>query len=206
MTVSGPDTVISWPAFSSFIDYELEFAAIIGKKGSQISAAKAREHIFGYTIFNDWSARDEQIKAMDAGALGGPFPSKDFANSIGPCIVTADEIADPYDLKMDVFLNGERVGGGTSADMHYRFEDLIAYLTRGYDLHPGEIIGSGTVGTGCSLENRRLVKSGDAIEMRIEGIGALRNNVIAPHLEGKLPDDLLTALGLAIQRARASSR
>lgn len=200
MTVTGPDAVIDWPAFSRFIDYELEFAAVIGSSGSQIDAQSAHSHIFGYTIFNDWSARDEQIKAMEAGVLGGPFPSKDFANSIGPCIVTSDEIDDPYNLEMEVHINGVRAGGGNSGGMYYRFEELIAYLTRGHALFPGEVIGSGTVGNGCSLENRRLVRPGDTIEMSVAGIGTLRNKVLAPHLEGELPETVLQALGAALRR------
>jgi 2-keto-4-pentenoate hydratase/2-oxohepta-3-ene-1,7-dioic acid hydratase in catechol pathway len=203
MTVVGPDAEIAWPGFSSFIDYELELAIVIGKGGSQIEPSSAHEHIFGYTIFNDWSARDEQIVAMDAGAFGGPFPSKDFANSIGPCIVTADEIADAYDLEMEAYVNGQLVGSGNSSGMHYRWGDLLAYLTRGHALHPGEVIGSGTVGTGCSLENRHLVKHGDVIELKVPQIGTLRNRVSAPHLDGKLPDTVVHALGAAIQQARA---
>ena len=116
--------------------------------------------------------------------------------------MTADEFDDPYALEMTAYLNGERVGGGRSGSMHYRFETLIEYLTRGHAVCPGEVLGSGTVGTGCSLENRRLVRPGDTVELRIEGIGALRNQVLAPHLEDTLPDAFFPALGAAIARAR----
>jgi 2-keto-4-pentenoate hydratase/2-oxohepta-3-ene-1,7-dioic acid hydratase in catechol pathway len=202
LSTIGPDDVVDWPSFSNFIDYELEFAAVIGREGRGIARADALGHIFGYTIFNDWSARDEQIKAMESGVGGVPSPGKDFANAFGPCIVTADEVGDPYDLQMEVSLNGRRVGGGSTSGMHYRFEDLIEYLTRANAMFPGEIIGSGTVGTGCSLENRQLVKHGDTVELKVERIGVLKNRVSAPHLEGALPDSFMHALGSAIQRAR----
>ena len=100
MSVSGPDVDVTWPTYSRYIDYELEWAAVIGKTGSQIGAATARDYIFGYSVFNDWSARDEQMKVMGVSLNLGPGQGKDFANGLGPCIVTADEIANPYDLTM----------------------------------------------------------------------------------------------------------
>ncbi len=200
--VTGTDTDITWPSFSNFIDYELEWAAVIGKSARDVKREDARDYIFGYTVFNDWSARDEQIKVSESPVSGGvPSPGKDFANSIGPCIVTADEISDPYALEMAVRLNGERVGGGSTGGMHYRFEDLIQYLSARHGLYPGEIIGSGTVGSGCSLENRHLVRPGDTIELEVEGIGVLRNRVLAPHIDHQSLS-FGQALGLAIVRSR----
>ncbi|MFT3755708.1 MAG: fumarylacetoacetate hydrolase family protein [Pseudoxanthomonas sp.] len=200
--VIGPEAELEWPAFSNFIDYELEWAAVIGKQARNVKRDDARGYIFGYTVFNDWSARDEQIKVSESPVSGGvPSPGKDFANSLGPCIVTADEIADPYALEMQARVNGERVGGGSTGGMHYRFENLIEYLSARHDLYPGEVIGSGTVGSGCSLENRHLVRPGDTIELEVEGIGVLRNRVLAPHIDlGAL--SFPQALGLAIQRSR----
>jgi len=176
--VSGPDDTIEWPAYSRLMDYECELACVIGRGGRDIGAAEARRHIFGYTIFNDFSARDAQALEM-AGGLG-PAKGKDFdrANAFGPCIVTADEIPDPYALEMIVRVNGEERSRGSSSTMHWKFEDLIAHVSRGETLHPGEILGSGTVGDGCGLEHLRFLGDGDVIELEIPPIGVLRNRVV----------------------------
>lgn len=182
LAVVGPDADVTWPPYSQFIDYEMEWAAVIGTRCHRVKKEDARLHIFGYTVFNDWSARDEQMKLMAAFLNLGPGAGKDFANSLGPCIVTADEVPDPYDLAMRVRVNGEPVSEGSTAGMHYRFEDLIEYLSRGHDLLPGEVLGSGTVGGGCSLETGRRLLPGDVVELAVQGIGALRNRVLAPHM------------------------
>jgi len=182
MSVVGPEMDVVWPEYSQYIDYELELAAVIGKAGRKISRDNARDHIFGYTIFNDWSARDEQMKAMDHAINLGPGAGKDFANGFGPCIVTADELTNPYGLTMTARVNGEELSRGTSADMHFKFEQLIEHLTRSHALNPGEIIGSGTVGTGCGAERGERYAPGDLFELEIEGIGVLRNRVVAPHM------------------------
>ena len=183
MAVVGPDVDVVWPAFSQFIDYELEWAAVIGRRVEGVSKDDPRDYIFGYSVFNDWSARDEQMKVMGGALNLGPSAGKDFANSLGPCIVTADEIPDPYALKMRCSINGEQVSEGSTAGMHWRFEDLVAYLTRGHALYPGEVICSGTVGGGSALEAGRVLKPGDEIALEVEGIGVLRNRVIAPHID-----------------------
>ncbi len=177
-SVCGTDTDVAWPAYSDKIDFELEFGCYIGRAGRDIPKEKAREHVFGYTIFNDFSARDEQAKDM-AGQLG-PGKGKDFdnANAMGPCLVTADEIGDPYRLEMRVRVNGEEWGRGNSRDMHWKFEDCIAHASRSETLHPGEFFGSGTVGNGCGLESLRFLKPGDSVELEVEGIGILRNRVV----------------------------
>lgn len=185
MSVVGPDVDVVWPPFSQTLDYEMEWAIVIGKECRGVTAAEAKGAIFGYTIFNDWSARDEQMKVMQTGALNlGPGAGKDFCNGVGPCIVTADEIPDPYALAMKVRVNGTQVSHGNSSGMHYKFEDLIAYLTRGGALYPGELICSGTVGGGCSLETGQTIRPGDVIELEVEKIGTLRNRVLAPHIAG----------------------
>lgn len=184
MGVAGPDVDIEWPPYSRSIDYEMEWAAVIGKPCRGASRDSARQHIFGYTIFNDWSARDEQFKAMQAGAINlGPARGKDFCNGVGPCIVTADEIPYPYALAMVVRVNGEEVSRGSSSGMHFKFEDLLAFLSEGTTLYPGELICSGTVGGGCSFETGQVLKSGDVIELEVEKIGVLRNRVVAPHIQ-----------------------
>lgn len=179
LAVCGTHADIVWPSYSSLMDYELEFACVIGKPGRDIPRERAREHIFGYTIFNDLSARDEQMRVME-GKLG-PGKGKDFDNGnvFGPCLVTADEIPDPYALEMVARVNGEEWSRGNSREMYHKFEDLIAYTSRSETLHPGEILCSGTVGTGCGVEQMRFLSHGDVVELEVERIGVLRNRILA---------------------------
>jgi 2-keto-4-pentenoate hydratase/2-oxohepta-3-ene-1,7-dioic acid hydratase in catechol pathway len=176
--VCGPDQDVVWPAYSKTIDYELEFACVIGKAGRNIANDKAREYIFGYTIFNDLSARDEQAQEMLSNL--GPGKGKDFDNSnpIGPCIVTADEIPDPYTLEMIVRVNGQERGRGNSREMGWKYEDCIAFVTRDETIHPGEMFCSGTVGNGSGLEIGRYVEPGEVVELEVEKIGVLRNRIV----------------------------
>ena len=172
----GPDDDIPWPVDSDWIDYELEWACVIGKPGLAIDRGRARDHIFGYTVFNDWSARDLQKTFLETGA--GPGSGKDFANSIGPCITTADEIDDPYALRMTAHINNEQWSSGSTASMFHKFEDAIAHFSRVAPLVAGEIIGSGTVLNGCGYELDRKLSVGDVVRLEVEGIGALSNRVI----------------------------
>lgn len=178
LNVIGTDEDVVWPSYSNLMDFECEFGCYIGKPGRDIAKEKAREHIFGYTIFDDFSARDEQTKDMP-GQLG-PAKGKDFdgGNAMGPCLVTADELKDPYKLAMIVRVNGEEWNRGNSSTMRWKFEDCIAHVSRSETLHSGEFFGSGTVGGGCGLEHLRFLKSGDVVELEVEGIGVLRNRVI----------------------------
>jgi 2-keto-4-pentenoate hydratase/2-oxohepta-3-ene-1,7-dioic acid hydratase in catechol pathway len=177
LNVIGTDEDVRWPAYSQLMDFELEFGCYIGAPGKDISKEAARDHIFGYTIFNDFSARDEQTREMP-GQLG-PGKGKDFdgSNAMGPCLVTADEI-DPYRLTMIARVNGEEWGRGNSSEMGWTFEDCIAHVSRSETLGAGEFFGSGTVGNGCGLEHLRFLKSGDVVELEVEGIGILRNRVL----------------------------
>ncbi len=177
-SVAGPDTTVVWPKYSQLMDFELELACVIGRTGKDISREHALEHIFGFTIFNDFSARDAQFIEM-AGRLG-PAKGKDFdgGNVLGPWIVTRDEIGDPHALNMEVRVNGERWGGGNSGSMHHKFPDILAHISNSETLHAGEVIGSGTVGTGSGNEMGRSLKSGDVVELEIEKIGVLRNRVV----------------------------
>ena len=180
-SVVGTGAEVRIPPYTEAFDYELEFGIFIGRQGVDIPKERAREHIAGYAVFNDFSARDIQVREM-RGRLG-PAKGKDFdtGNSIGPWLVTADEIPDPYDLTMIARVNGEEWSRGTSADMHYSFEELIAYISRSETLYPGDFIGSGTCsgsqGKGCGLELGRFLSSGDTVELEVEGIGILRNTV-----------------------------
>jgi 2-keto-4-pentenoate hydratase/2-oxohepta-3-ene-1,7-dioic acid hydratase in catechol pathway len=173
--VFGPDDDVPFPLDTDWIDYELEWACIIGRRGVAVNRDNARNHIFGYTVFNDWSARDLQKTFLQTGA--GPGSGKDFGNSIGPCIATADEFEDPYALKMTTHVNGELWSTGFTGDMFHSFEDALVQFSRVAPLTPGEIIGSGTVLNGCGFELDRKLAVGDLVSLEVEGIGALKNRV-----------------------------
>jgi 2-keto-4-pentenoate hydratase/2-oxohepta-3-ene-1,7-dioic acid hydratase in catechol pathway len=177
-SVIGTGGTVIWPAYSRMMDFELEFGCYIKKLAKDVSVENARDYIFGYTIYNDFSARDAQAIEM-IGQLG-PSKGKDFdtGNAMGPCLVTVDEIPNPYDLTMIARVNGEEWGRGNSGTMHWTFEDLIAFISRSETLYPGEFLGSGTVGNGCGLEAQRFLKSGDEIELEVSGIGTLVNRIV----------------------------
>jgi len=175
-TVIGPDEEIPWPAYTEKLDYELELAAIIGRRGKNISKETALDYIFGYTIWNDVSARDVQARELPINMGPGKAKDWDGSNVLGPCIVTADEV-DAGHLRMRVRVNDELWGEDTSAHMHHTFAGMIAYASQAQMLYPGEVFGSGTATGGSGLELDRFVQEGDVIEMEIEGIGILRNRV-----------------------------
>jgi len=176
--VVGPEADVVWPSQSDWMDYELEWACVVGPGGRDITRSDAASHIFGFTIFNDWSARDIQLPIMEANL--GPGEGKDFANGLGPWIATPDEFDDPYALCMTAKVNGELWSQGSTASMHHRFEDAIVQFSRERTLFPGEVIGSGTVLSGCGFELGRRLSCGDLVELSIEGLGVLRNRVIRP--------------------------
>jgi 2-keto-4-pentenoate hydratase/2-oxohepta-3-ene-1,7-dioic acid hydratase in catechol pathway len=175
-TVVGPDAELPWPAFTDRLDHELELAAVIGHRVRDVDGPRATECIFGYTIWNDLSARDVQRREMPIGL--GPSKAKDWdgSNVLGPCLVTADEF-DPSSARMSVSVNGELWAAGSSAEMHYSFSDMIAYASRAQTLYPGEVIGSGTVTGGSGMELDRWLRAGDVLELEIAGIGILRNTI-----------------------------
>ncbi len=174
----GHGTDVIWPEYAEFLDIGLELAVVIGRKGRDISRDRAPGHIFGYTILNDISARDAQMTEMP-GQLG-PAKGKDFdtGNILGPYIVTADEVSHPVALEMEARVNGECWGGGNSADMHHDFAAILAHISASETLWPGEVIGSGSVGTGCGLETGRRLRPGDRFELEIERIGILANRIV----------------------------
>ena len=180
MSFIGHEQDVIWPSYAQFLDVELEMAIVIGKKGKDITAKDAPGYIFGYSVLNDVSARDAQMKEMP-GQLG-PAKGKDFdtGNILGPWIVTADEITHPAALDMEVRVNGERWGGGNSRDMHHDFARIIEHISASVTLYPGEVIGSGTVGTGCGLEIGKRLNPGDRFELTIEKIGTLANRIVKP--------------------------
>jgi 2-keto-4-pentenoate hydratase/2-oxohepta-3-ene-1,7-dioic acid hydratase in catechol pathway len=176
-SVRGTNTTVKWPRYSKVMDYELEFGVITKNKGANIPASKARDHIFGFTIFNDFSARDAQRVEME-GRLG-PAKGKSFdgGNVIGPWIVTPDEIGDPYQLKVEARVNGKMRSQGVTEGMLFSFEEIIAHVTKDETLMPGEFIGSGAVGNGCGVELGWFLEHGDTIELEVEKIGVLKNRV-----------------------------
>jgi fumarylacetoacetate (FAA) hydrolase len=164
--VFGPDDEIPYPEGTEELDYELELAAVIGADGQ----------IAGFTVMNDWSARDLQRAEMKVGL--GPSKGKDFATSFGPVLVTTDEF-DGTAGTMVARVNGEERSRGAVADMHYSWRAIREHAARNTRLLPGDMLGSGTVGTGCILElgGGRWLQPGDVVELEIEGIGVLRNTV-----------------------------
>lgn len=188
--VVGPcDDVPIFPG-SEWFDFELEVAAIIGRAGRDIPRHLANEHIAGYTIFCDWSARDLQLAEMPLGA--GPAKGKDGATTLGPWLVTPDEI-EPYRagkgfaLTMTASVNGEQVGAGRWDSIDWDFADMIAYTSRGTALRPGDVIGSGTVPSGCLFEHyaaqpdsfRGWLKPGDQVHLAVERLGDISQRVIS---------------------------
>jgi 2-keto-4-pentenoate hydratase/2-oxohepta-3-ene-1,7-dioic acid hydratase in catechol pathway len=175
-TVSGPEDVIEWPRYCEKFDLELELAMVVGRRGKNIAKPDAARYIFGYTIWNDWSARDQQMRE---GPLGmGPSKGKDFdtGNTIGPYLVTADEL-DVSNLRMTAKVNGDVWTDSTSRGRQFSFEDLIVHVSQSETIYPGELWGSGTTTGGSGLELDRWLKPGDVVELEIEGIGILRNRI-----------------------------
>lgn len=188
MSVVGDGARVTMPSYTKTFDWELEFGIFLCKTGRDIPKEKARDYIGGYTIFNDFSARDIQGREM-RGRLG-PSKGKDFdsGNAIGPVLVTPDEIPDACNLVMKARINGEEVSRGHTKGMHWTFEQMIAYVSQSETLHPGEFFGSGT-GTVresgkdrrcCGLEMGRFLKAGEKIELEVERIGTLTNYVVGP--------------------------
>src|SRR5215471_240510 len=190
--IYGHDEEVPYPVGSEELDIELEIACVIGREGKNIPAEEADSYIAGYSIMNDWSARDFQRRDMKLNL--GPGKGKDFATSLGPWLVTPDELApyrigtgtDPalerYDMTMLARVNGKEISRGNFSDIYYSFPQMIAWASQNARLRVGDVLGSGTVGTGCLLEFGIEVhpwfQRGDEIELEIEGIGVLRNRIV----------------------------
>jgi len=180
------------PPGCEMFDFELEVAVVVGKDGGSLSAEQAREHIFGYTVMNDWSARDLQRREMKVQL--GPAKGKDSATTLGPWLVTADELEPFRDgsgflaLDLRASVNGELVGQDLLSNMGWPFEELISYASRGTEVRAGDVLGSGTCGNGgclAELWGRKgqidppPLRPGDVVELAVEGIGTVRNRVVA---------------------------
>jgi 2-keto-4-pentenoate hydratase/2-oxohepta-3-ene-1,7-dioic acid hydratase in catechol pathway len=173
-SVFGPDEEIPWPAYTEELDYELEVACVLGGQGRDLDEDGARALIFGYTLMNDWSARDIQRKEM-ASRLG-PAKGKDFATSLGPCIVTADEL-DPTALRLVARVDGEVWSEGDLGGARWTFPQMIAHVSQGEDVWPGDVYGSGTFGGGCGLDLGKFLWPGAVVELEADPIGVLGNRV-----------------------------
>ena len=207
LVASGVDVEI--PPGSSALDFELEVAVVIGRPGRDLTPEQAHDHIAGYTIFNDWSARDLQAREMRV--LLGPCKGKDFASTLGPWIVTPDELeshrlGDRLDLDLRVSINGTEFGDDSLANTGWSFEEMIAYASRGTWVRPGDVLGSGTCGRGClgELWGRhgervpRPLEPGDEVTMTVEGIGTITNRIVA----GREPVPIGPAVPPGRRRAR----
>lgn len=172
--IIGPDDEVPWPCYTERLDYELEVCAVVGAPAFRVSAHQANAGIFGYTIFNDWSARDIQRREMSLGL--GPALGKDFANSIGPCIVTGDEF-DVEGAELRAKVNGQLWSQGNLRGMQFSFPEVIEWLSLEQHLQPGDLLGSGTIGGGSGVELDRWIQPGDVVELEVDGIGVLRNRV-----------------------------
>lgn len=169
---------IPMPSYATTMDFEFEFAAVIGRGGTNVSRADAPGHIFGFMLYNDFSAREIQQREMAVGL--GPAKGKDFEHGhvFGPWLVTADEIADVYALAMTAEVNGKPWCNTSTATMHWRFDQMIAHASMNERLVPGEIFGSGTAGGGSAAEVGKSLARGDEVTLRMDGLGALTNRIV----------------------------
>jgi len=195
----GEGDVPMTPGAQQF-DFELEVAAVVGKRGRNLTVSEAEDHIIGYCILNDWSGRDIQHREMTLSM--GPVKGKDTSTGLGPFLVTKDELA-PYaagrgfDRRMTLTVNGRQYSSANWADVHWSFPQMISYASRGAQVRPGDVIGSGTCGTGCILELSRSgspdeypwLQPGDEVVASIEGLGSLRNTVVAAETIHPLQDN-----------------
>jgi 2-keto-4-pentenoate hydratase/2-oxohepta-3-ene-1,7-dioic acid hydratase in catechol pathway len=188
--IRGDGEDIAVPPGSSDLDFELEVAAIIGRGGSDLTPQQAEERIAGFCVMNDWSARDIQRREMKLSM--GPVKGKDFATTIGPALVTPDEIAGTrsgraYDLTMTATVNGKEYSRASLAEIFWSFGEMISYASRGTRVEPGDVIGSGTCGTGCILELALVhggdaypwLRPGDEVVLSVDRLGSLRNRIVA---------------------------
>ena len=174
-TLIGHDGEVRWPRYTRKLDYELELAAVIGRPGRDIDVEEAPGHILGYTLLNDFSARDTQKGEMAMST--GPYKAKDFAWGLGPWIVTPDELGDPTDLPMRVAVNGEVWAESTPGAMQWTFPEIISYTSQDEPLNIGDVFGSGTVNKGCGFEIDRWIAPGDVVELEAARIGVLRHRI-----------------------------
>jgi 2-keto-4-pentenoate hydratase/2-oxohepta-3-ene-1,7-dioic acid hydratase in catechol pathway len=184
-TVIAHEAEVPWPPRVEQMDYELELGWVIGRRAHNVTPETARKHLFGVTIFNDFSSRDFQ--KLDGGIGMGPMKCKDFSYGIGPWITTLDEFPHLDRIRMAVRVNGETRGEGDTSEMLWTVEELISWVSLNDYAQPGDVIGSGTMGDGCGFEQGRFLSPGDVVELEVEGIGVLRNRLGQPQSGGWWP-------------------
>ncbi|HVE13435.1 MAG TPA: fumarylacetoacetate hydrolase family protein [Elusimicrobiota bacterium] len=181
--IYGDGDEIPWPSYTRKLDYECEIACVLGTRGRDLSIEEAAKHIFGYMIFNDFSARDIQRKER---ALGmGPTKGKDFANAFGPWLVTADEV-DPRALELKAFVNGELWSQGRFKDQHWGFPLIVSHVSQEETVYPGDVFGSGCFHGGCGMDLDRWIQPGDVVELEVPLLGRLRNTIGRPKAQVRL--------------------
>jgi 2-keto-4-pentenoate hydratase/2-oxohepta-3-ene-1,7-dioic acid hydratase in catechol pathway len=171
----GHDATVPYPPGETGCDYELEFAAVLGRSVRDVTPEQAEQSILGYTLFNDCTARISQRKVMAIGL--GPCKGKDFASQLGPVLVTPDELGDAAQVELVARVNGEEWSRGKFGSSEYTFGEMIAFAAEGIELVAGDVIGSGTVGGGCGLELDRFLNDGDVVELEASRVGVLRSRV-----------------------------
>jgi 2-keto-4-pentenoate hydratase/2-oxohepta-3-ene-1,7-dioic acid hydratase in catechol pathway len=189
LSLIGDGADVAAPPDCAELDFELEVAAVVGMAGSNLAPRQAEQHLAGYTIMNDWSARDIQRREMSIGL--GPAKAKDFATSLGPCLVTSDELdgvrrGHAFDLTMVARVNGREYSRASLAAIYWSFGEMLAYASRASRIVPGDVVGSGTCGTGCILELSSThggeafpwLKPGDVVELEVSQLGRLTNRVV----------------------------
>ncbi|MBI5595439.1 MAG: fumarylacetoacetate hydrolase family protein [Elusimicrobia bacterium] len=182
--VYGPEDEVPWPSYTRKLDFECEVACVVGLRGRDLSPDEAAHHIFGYMLFNDFSARDIQKKEMVLRM--GPAKGKDFANAFGPYLVTADEVDPARDFDMTVRVNGEVWSKGRFAAQHWGFPLMLSHVSQGETVFPGDVLGSGTFHKGCGLDLDRWVVPGDLVELEVPVLGTLRNRCGVPKSQKEL--------------------
>ena len=188
--IVGPHDEVAVPPGSSELDFELEVAAVVGRGGSNLDPSSAEQHIAGYCVMNDWSARDLQRREMKLSM--GPVKGKDFATTLGPVLTTPDELEPfrgdrAFELTMTASVNGREYSRASLDDIYWSFGEMLAYASRGTRLEPGDVIGSGTCGTGCILELLLVhgedeypwLRPGDEVTLEVDQLGRIENRVVA---------------------------
>ncbi|MBI4385838.1 MAG: fumarylacetoacetate hydrolase family protein [Elusimicrobia bacterium] len=182
--IYGPDDEIPWPSYTRRLDFELEIGCVVGKKGRNLAPEEAARHIAGYTLLNDFSARDIQKREM--AARMGPAKGKDFATALGPFLLTADEMPEPGNLALAVRVNGTAWSEGNFGARHWSFPLMLSHVSQEETVYPGDVLGSGTFYRGCGLDLDRWIEPGDVVEIEAEKLGVLRNRIGRPRQERHL--------------------